>query len=125
MTRVLVAAAVFLAAASLRAANDPDADAERRPLHVEVRDGPAAVHLRIRLPADVDPGSVEILLSGDAVTILAREVTTGRRAYEQRVQIPGAPVRETGVTADSEGIEWLRVTLPRQAGPHPVSGPLR
>jgi hypothetical protein len=92
----------------------------RRPLRVEVSEGAQNVSLRIRLPADVDPGSVEILLSGSDLTIYARDAITGHRAYERHLILNSA-VRETGVRAETEGRHWLRVVLPRISGPRAMS----
>ncbi len=120
MTRVTVAVVsvmVLLASARAGWALVESAPTElRRLLRVEVYEGAAAVHLRIRVPADVDPGSVEILLSGTDLTIYARDAATGRRSYERRLVLTGM-VRETGVRAESEGSQWLRVVLPRLTVP--------
>ena len=120
MARVTVAAvSAMVVLASARAgwgAVEAGPTEVRRPLRVEVYEGAVDVRLRIRLPADVDPGSVEITLSGSQLTIYARDATTGRRAYERHLVLNG-PVRETGVRAESEGSHWLRVVLPRVSGP--------
>lgn len=92
----------------------------RRPLRVEVYEGAAAVRLRIRLPADVDPGSVEVLLARSELTIYASDTSSGRRAYERHVTLNG-PVAETGVTAETEGNNWLRVVLPRPTSPRAMT----
>lgn len=124
MTRVWVAmvmAMVLLASARAGwAVVEAGPTEARRPLRVEVYEGTSDVRLRIRLPADVDPGSVEILLAGTDLTIYARDSTTGRRAYERRLVLNGL-VRETGVRAESEGSQWLRVVLPRLGAPRAMT----
>jgi hypothetical protein len=124
MTRVTIAVgSAMMLLASARAGwgvVESEPTELRRPLRVVVYEGALDVRLRIRLPADVDPGSVEIMLSGSDLTIYARDSTTGRRAYERRLVLNGA-VRETGVRAESEGSHWLRVVLPRVVGPRAMT----
>ena len=122
LKRIWVAVAVWVSVGGspAGAALEDGTNVDRRPLRVEVTEHTSEVVLRIRMPMDADPGSVEVLLSGSDVTIRARELGAGRRRYQQRVSLSG-PVSEHDVTAETEGLEWLRIVLPRSAGGHEVA----
>jgi HSP20 family molecular chaperone IbpA len=97
----------LIAAAALAAASEL-----ARALPVIVAETPDAVELRIRLPEDVDPGSVEVRLDGTQATVLARD-GSGRELRSKVVQLERPAVEEGAVARYEDG--WLAVTLQRRS----------
>ena len=80
-------------------------------LPVLVTETPRAVRLRIQLPEDVDPGSVEVQLAGREVAVVARSASGEQlRSETQRLSEPAV---EDGAQADWEPDGTMTITLPR------------
>ena len=83
-------------------------------LAVSVSETPDAVLLRV--PGDVEPGSVEVRFAGRNTVVLARD-TMGRPIRSQPLRLP-EPVVEEGASADYDGDGALVMTLRKQAIMH-------
>ena len=82
-------------------------------LAVSVSETPDAVLLHIRVPGDVEPGSVEVQFAGRKTVVLARDAM-GRPIRSQPLRLP-EPVVEEGASADYDGDGALVMTLRKQA----------
>jgi len=80
-------------------------------LAVSVSETPDAVLLRV--PGDVEPGSVAVRFAGRNTVVLAR-ATMGRPIRSQPLRLP-EPVVEEGASADYDGDGALVLTLRKQA----------
>jgi HSP20 family molecular chaperone IbpA len=108
---VLSLVVVFSAAIPGRArSQDPPAV-----IRVQVRETPEVAIIRIRVPADVAPDSVDIVVNGRQVVVFARD-REGRPLRSRIIRLR-APVVEEGAEADYEGSRWFVVTLRRAALP--------
>jgi HSP20 family molecular chaperone IbpA len=112
---VLVACLALLAHAGEPTAADRGAR-DQSGLRVLVSETPETVRLRVLLPDDVPPGSVEVRLNGRKVIVLAR-TTGGRRLRSRSLQLSEEVVEE-GAEADYEADGSLVITLkrPRHGG---------
>jgi HSP20 family molecular chaperone IbpA len=81
-------------------------------LPVETRESDGNVRLLIRLPADVQPDSVELQLAVREIVVLARR--TGGEEVRSGVILLGAPPSEDGVAAEVGDDGLLTVTLPKR-----------
>ena len=106
----LVAGVVLFAHAIDGRAADPEPIA-RSELAVRVSETPETVQLRILLPEDVPPGSVEVQLAGRDVVVTARG--SGGRHLRSRSLWLSEPVVEDGAQADYEPDGSLTITLRR------------
>ena len=79
-------------------------------LAVSVSETPDAVLLRV--PGDVEPGSVEVRFAGRNTVVLARDAM-GRPIRSQPLRLP-EPVVEEGASADYDGDGALVLTLRKQ-----------
>jgi hypothetical protein len=98
----------------------PPASAEPHQVIVDVDERGDSVRLRFPQEADIDPGSVQVLLAGRGVTILAR-TGAGRRVRSPHLRV-SAPLTEEGATADYDADGSLTVTLRKQPPPEPAHG---
>ena len=80
-------------------------------LAVSVSETPDAVLLRV--PGDVEPGSVEVRFAGRKTVVLARDAM-GRPIRSQPLRLP-EPVVEEGSSADYDADGALVMTLRKQA----------
>ena len=114
----LVAGLVFVAqeAAGSAAVAGATGSAE---LRVVVSEQPGLVRLRVLLPDDVPPGSVEVQVAERTVVVLGRG-TDGTRRRSRRLQL-FQPVVEEGARAEYEPDGWLTITL--RARPEDVPSP--
>ena len=72
---------------------------------------PGAVRLRVQLPEDVEPGSVEVQLAGREVAVVARSASGEQlRSESHRLTEPAV---EDGAEADWEPDGSVTITLPR------------
>ena len=94
-------------------AEPPPEDLAKKMLPVYVKETPSQAELQIQLPATVDPASVEVLLVGREVTIVARDTKTGREVRSRTLRLDG-PAIENGALAEYEGEGWLAVRLPKR-----------
>ena len=87
-------------------------------LPVLVVETPQEVQLRMRVPLGIDPGSLDVVLNGRRVRVLAREAGTNRlvRSREMRLK---APAVEEGADAEYGADGWITVRLRRP----PLRGP--
>ena len=90
LVAALVAGVVLVARADERASKPAPA------LPVEVTETPATVRLRVLLPDDVPPGTVEVQLAGRKVVVLARTV------HGKRVRSSSLRLSEEAVEDDAE-----------------------
>ncbi|HXJ34046.1 MAG TPA: hypothetical protein VMS22_08390 [Candidatus Eisenbacteria bacterium] len=97
---------VMHAAADRAAAPKPSDEVA---LRVLVTEAPGIVRLRIMLPEDVPPGSVEVEIEGRSVVVLARRLD-GRRLCSRRLRLSHAAV-EAGAQADYEPDGSLTITF--------------
>ena len=103
-----IAAALVLAAVAgaVERVSDPPSR-----LPVLVIETPGAVRLRVQLPEDVEPGSVEVQLAGSEVAVVARSASGEQlRSESHRLTEPAV---EDGAEADWEADGSLTITLPR------------
>ena len=103
-----IATALLLAAVA-GAVERPSDAASRLP--VFVTETPGAVRLRVQLPDDVEPGSVEVQLAGREVAVIARSATGEQLRSEP--QHLAEPAVEDGAQADWEPDGSVTITLPR------------
>ena len=115
--RSRVAGAFLLLLTSRGSTGDPAAADDHGPgpaaaaLAVSVSETPDAVLLRV--PGDVEPGSVEVRFAGRNTVVLARDAM-GRPIRSQPLRLP-EPVVEEGASADYDGDGALVLTLRKQA----------
>jgi HSP20 family molecular chaperone IbpA len=102
----LIAGAALLAHADERA---PDPSAQ---LPVQVTETPATVRLRVLLPENVPPGSVEVQLAGRKVVVLAR-TARGKRVRSRALRLSEEAV-EDGAEADYNPDGSLTITLQKK-----------
>jgi len=74
-----------------------------------VHDADTTDRLRVLLPEDVPPGSVEVRLAGRKVVVLARGID-GRQLRSRSLRLADAPV-EGGAQADYQPDGSLTITL--------------
>lgn len=103
----LVAGVVLVAHADARAPEPSPA------LPVQVTETPATVRLRILLPGNVPPGSVEVQLAGRKVVVLARTVH-GKRLRSRALRLSEEAV-EDDAEADFAPDGSLTITLQKKA----------
>jgi HSP20 family molecular chaperone IbpA len=82
-------------------------------IRVQVRETADEAVLRIRVPASVAPDSVDVVVNGRQVVVLARDLE-GRELRSRLIRLR-APVVEEGAEADYEGSRWFVVRLRRAA----------
>ena len=82
-------------------------------LAVSVSETPDAVLLHIRVPGDVEPGSVEVRFAERNTVVVARDAM-GRPIRSQSLRLP-EPVVEEGASADYDGDGVLVMMLRKQA----------
>jgi len=104
----LVARLVLLTSGVESRAADPES-INRSELPVLVSETPGMVRLRVLLPEDVPPGSVEVRLAGRKVVVLARGID-GRQLRSRSLRLADAPV-EGGAQADYQPDGSLTITL--------------
>ena len=115
-SRVAGAFLLLVLLTSRESTSDPAAD-DHGPgpasaaLAVSVSETPDAVLLRV--PGDVEPGSVEVRFAGRNTVVLARDAM-GRPIRSQPLRLP-EPVVEEGASADYDGDGALVLTLRKQA----------
>jgi hypothetical protein len=114
----LVAAARTRGSAGELEGAPPPAAAEPHQVIVDVDESGDSVRLRFPQEADIDPGSVQVLLAGRAVTILAR-TGAGRRVRSPHLRV-ASPLTEEGATADYDADGSLTVTLRKQLPAEPA-----
>jgi HSP20 family molecular chaperone IbpA len=92
-------------------------------LRVVVSEQPGVVRLRVLLPDDVPPGSVEVQLAGRSVIVLGQGID-GRRRRSRRLQLC-QPVVEDSARAEYEPDGSLTITLRARPedGPSPGGHP--
>jgi len=78
---------------------------------VVVHETAAGARLRIHLPRDADPGSVEVQLDARTVRVVAADAG-GKRLASEPIVLRHAVV-ESGATADYDGDGWLVIILRR------------
>jgi hypothetical protein len=79
-------------------------------LPVLVTETPGSVRLRIQLPEDVEPGSVEVQLAGSEIAVVARNASGEQiRSESHRLTEPAV---EDGAEADWESDGSMTITLP-------------
>jgi HSP20 family molecular chaperone IbpA len=105
------AAALVVGVALLARADEQPPDPSRLP--VQVTETPATVRLRILLPDDVPPGSVEVQLAGRKVVVLGRTVR-GQRVRSRAIRLSEEAV-EDGAEADYDPDGSLTITLQKKA----------
>jgi len=104
---VLVVGVILFAHADSRAADlEPITSSE---LPVQVTETPKGVRLRVFLPEDVPPGSVEVQLSGRDVVVIAQG-NGGRQLRSRSLWLSETAV-EDGAQADYEPDGSLTITL--------------
>jgi len=104
----LVARLVLLTYGVESRAADPES-INRSELPLLVTETPGMVRLRVLLPEDVPPGSVEVRLAGRKVVVLARGID-GRQLRSRSLRLADAPF-EGGAQADYEPDGSLTITL--------------
>src|SRR6266403_4995670 len=109
----LVARLVLLTYGVESRAADPES-INRSELPLLVTETPGMVRLRVLLPEDVPPGSVEVQLAGRNVVVIAQG-SGGRRLRSRSLWLSKAAV-EDGAQADYESDGSLTITL-RKARP--------
>ena len=116
-SRVAGAFLLLVLVTSRGSTSDPAAADDHGPgpaaaaLAVSVSETPDAVLLRV--PGDVEPGSVEVRFAGRKTVVLARDAM-GRPIRSQPLRLP-EPVVEEGASADYDGDGALVLTLRKQA----------
>ena len=116
-SRVAGAFLLLVLVTSRGSTSDPAAADDHGPrpaaaaLAVSVSETPDAVLLRV--PGDVEPGSVEVRFAGRKTVVLARDAM-GRPIRSQPLRLP-EPVVEEGASADYDGDGALVMTLRKQA----------
>jgi len=112
---VLVAGVVLFAQVAGRATGPESITPSELP--VLVTETPERVRLRVLLPEDVPPGSVEVQLAGRNVVVIAQG-SGGRQLRSRSLWLSEAAV-EDGAQADYESDGSLTITLrkARPAGP--------
>jgi len=116
-SRVTGAFLLLVLVTSRGSTSDPAAADDHGPgpaaaaLAVSVSETPDAVLLRV--PGDVEPGSVEVRFAGRNTVVLARDAM-GRPIRSQPLRLP-EPVVEEGASADYDGDGALVLTLRKQA----------
>jgi HSP20 family molecular chaperone IbpA len=88
-------------------------------LPVFVVETPAEVRLRLRLPSGIDPGSLDVVLNGRRVRVLAREAGTNRRVRSRELRLK-APAIEQGADAEYGADGWITVRLRRPPSRSPT-----
>lgn len=78
-------------------------------LAVEVVEQPGIVRLRILLPPDVPPASIEVQLGDRSIVVQGRDLS-GRQLRSRRLKL-SQPVVEAGATADYEPDGSLTIRL--------------
>ena len=101
--------AALVAGIALLAHADEPAGGKPPELPVQVTETPATVRLRVLLPDDVPPGSVEVQLAGRKVVVLGRSVH-GKRVRSRSLRLSEAVV-EDGAQADYDPDGSLTITL--------------
>ena len=88
-------------------------------LPVLVVETPEEVRLRMRVPLGIDPESLDVVLNGRRVRVLAREAGTNRpvRSREMRLK---APAIEEGADAEYGADGWITVRLRRPPSRRPT-----
>src|SRR5438046_6966476 len=118
-SRVAGALLLLVLLTSRGSTGDPAAAADHGPgpastaLAVSVSETPDAVLLHIRVPGDVEPGSVEVQFAGRKTVVLARDVM-GRPVRSQPLRLP-EPVVAEGARAGYDGECAPMMTLRKQA----------
>jgi HSP20 family molecular chaperone IbpA len=86
---------------------------------VAVVETPDEVRLRMRVPMGIDPGSLDVVLNGRRVRVLAREAGTNRRIRSRELRLK-APAMEEGADAEYGADGWVTVRLRRPPSRSPT-----
>lgn len=104
----LIAALGLMAHVAEGRAGDPES-VDRVELPVLVTETPGVVRLHVLLREEVPPGSVEVLLTGQSVLVIAQDIR-GRQLRSRSLRLSQAVV-EDGAQADYEPDGSLTITL--------------
>jgi HSP20 family molecular chaperone IbpA len=88
-------------------------------LSVAVVETSEEVRLRLRVPMGIDPGSLDVILNGRRVRVLAREAGTNRRIRSRELRLK-APAVEEGADAEYGADGWVTVRLRRPPSRSPT-----